>query len=129
MIVQAKSLADSIKALKEEALVRLQKAVETGDLLLAWGVFETLEDHLPVGRSIINQDKYPLMREALDNSKCYWERRQRIFFGDMLEEEIWAIENPEEELPEDMLPFDREKAEAMMWEVLKNGYAGFTYDW
>lgn len=128
MIEQAKELATHIKELKEQASSLLEEAVETGDLLTAWGVFEALEKYLPMKDYIIRETEYPLLRKDID-SYDYFNRYQEVRFVDYLEEQIWFIENPEEVIPDYITSFDRSSAEAMMWEVLKNGYAGFNYDW
>lgn len=130
MLNSAKALVICYEELRNDARNLLEEAVNTGNLTKAWEVFSTLEDILPKLEWIPSRDRTPLIRAYIEEKGDNWERYSYQSFTDMLDEEAHMIgEGCSEEEFFQYTGMTKVSIENLMWEILHNGYVGFTNDW
>lgn len=128
LVEQAGDLNKLHNQVKKEAKELLEKAVATGDIRQALNVFMVVSDLLPRKDWIVSEEEYPLVRAYL---KGWTERYSYVSFVDKFGEELYIVRKDPDPLynQEPWDPQELEKATALAWEIVKNGYAGYTHDW
>lgn len=128
MLNSAKSLVAQFREAQSGAAALLEEAVQTGDLNTAWEVFREVEELLPKLEWIPRSDTFPKIREFID--KLNLNRYTYVDFSDFLCEEAYML--AEDTSDEEFLETSgktKEEVKALMWEIMRKGYAGFTHDW
>lgn len=128
MLNSAKSLVAQFREAQSGAAALLEQAVQTGNLNTAWEVFREVEELLPKLEWIPCSGTFPKIREFIDQLEL--NRYTYVDFSDFLCEEanVLAEDISDEEFLE-ISGKTKEEAKALMWEVVRKGYAGFTHDW
>lgn len=127
MLNSAKALVNCYEEIRNDAINLLKEAVNTGNLTKAWEVFSALDDILPKLEWAPSIDMAPLTREFIDECGSYGERNTYQSFPDMLAEEAEMIkEGVSDEEFYHQTGMTKRFIENVMWEILHNGYVGFT---
>jgi hypothetical protein len=128
MISYAKSLVEQFREAQSGASVLLEEAVRKGELKIAWEVFQELEELLPKLDWIPSSDTFPKIREFIDQLEL--NRYTYVsLFDTLCEEASMVVEGVSDKEFLDISENTREEIEALMWEIMRKGYAGFTNDW
>lgn len=129
LVKKASKLNKIVNQAKMEAWELLKEAIDTGDIRQAGNVFLAVNRLLPMHEWIVDERAYPLVRpsiDAVDYSRC-----EVIRFENAFDEEFYIVlNNPQPYHGRKAWdPEKLEKATAIVWEIVKNGHAGFTLDW
>lgn len=129
LVEKASELNKLVNKAKQEAWHLLKEAVDTGDIRQALNVFLAVNKLLPMHEWIIDERAYPLVRPSVDARD--YNRCEVIRFSNMYDEEFYIVRNdPQPQHGRKAWdPEKLEKATAIVWEIVKNGHAGFTLDW
>lgn len=117
--------------LKETTKHMLATAVSSGYLSDAWETLVELEELLPKLDWVPSKIQYPQVRKYIDmKARDYgWERNSYHSFYELLEEESNLLLEGGTDQDFIDLEYSKELITAMMWEVVRGGCSGFTYDW
>ncbi len=128
MLNSAKSLVEQFREAQSGAAALLEKAVQTGNLNTAWEVFVEVEELLPKLGWVPSSAAFPKIREFIGQLEL--NRYTYVDFSDFLWEEAFMLaEGTSDEEFLDISGKTKEEAKALMWEIVRKGYAGFTHDW